>query len=901
MIRTSLKAAAISLLLASAALAASGDLLVPARTRAVPVESGMKPETPVFSPDGTLLAFAAGTQDNTRVFVLTVASDNTRAAFSAAGARIGTILFSPDGLHLAAVVTDEGGSFLAAGPADGTLTRIKGTEGLTGLRWAGTLAVCALKDGRAVWKPGDKEADPFEKLPAIPGGPYHPIAWSANGQWCAAAKMLPSPTTGLVRSAGLYVWKTPSSGNPVEVKEILSPDDWLIGVFKSYPGTTSWAPDSKSIRFVGTRLEPVAGYACRPLAVWEIRREGGKPRQLFEYGWWPKRFQMRPGGFGLIAWRYDMGSASFCTDLLSGETYRYESGAPGRGPFTFGPGCTTVALARWDDKKKEGSIVLSEYTVKKAPPPVKARPAGTSKPAPADPTRAEDPPKPAPPPPANFKAGAADITVTTDRSPHPRTRSSIVRVAMKDAKTDKERAIALWEFVHTHMYHYDNHGGSVWDVLCTYGCSLCGTMWRMTAWLANDPLVLGPGNAGGGGLQKWYDNAVERRDMCRGWLIDSYMIGSKTLETPVSLDSGGGTGGHTMGELFFGGRSHFMDPMAGFFVYTADGDHIASLDEIKGDQSLVGDPVRMSEPFMPCDSGKAIFFYRTRGGASGKGNPIPDGPPHAMNLRSGMRYVRYYGKTFSNAFHLPPNRRTRYVEEYWKDGPRHYCDRSKGPRHRGNGEIVFEPGTSPLWRQAPTKKVNLASDLEGGLHAEDGGKGFSFALEFETIYIFPSGRITGTAYGAGAISITPTGAKSPTVIWTGQVGGKSKLDVTLHDVLSPRRPRAFRLEAKMEPGARLEQFRTSGIFQYNYFVSPRLLEGKNRITVNWAKNSPMENRAVRILWSWNESNERKEHVHTAKKHGEHYSISVGDLSVPNGGISDPTFMEKLEIEVVPAD
>jgi hypothetical protein len=425
-------------------------------------------------------------------------------------------------------------------------------------------------------------------------------------------------------------------------------------------------------------------------------------------------------------------------------------------------------------------------------------------------------------------------------------------------------------------------------------------MWRTTAWLANDPLVLGPGRAGGGGLQKWYDDAVERRDMCKGWLIDSYMIGGKTLDTPVSRESRGGTGGHTMGELFFDGRSHFMDPMAAFFVYSADGDHIASLDEIKADPSLAGDPVRKSDPFMPCDEGKALFFYRCRGGASGRGKPIPDGPPHAMNLRAGMKYVRYYGKTFPNAFKLPAGRKKRYVEEYWKAGPRHYCDRGKGPRHRGNGEVVFEPAASPLWREALVGESNLADGLEGGLRAKDEAKGFSLSLDFETIYMFPSGRITGRAIGAGTITIRPSGARRVAQLWQGEEGGEAKLDIDLHDALGSC-PRAFRLEIRMEKGGRVEDLRASGIFQYNYFVSPRLLSGPNRITVGWADGSPMKGRAVRTAWTWNEKTGRREDIHITQKSGESYEISVGDVRVPGGGALDPTFMDSLEVEVVPAD
>ena len=113
-----------------------------------------------------------------------------------------------------------------------------------------------------------------------------------------------------------------------------------------------------------------------------------------------------------------------CTDLRSGVTYKYKSGAPGRGPFTFGPGCTTVAIARWDGKRKTGTIAFTDYTIESAPPPT---PKGNE---PKKPAAAPDPAPasefvPAPFPPATFTAGAADIMVTTDRSPHPRVRQAL--------------------------------------------------------------------------------------------------------------------------------------------------------------------------------------------------------------------------------------------------------------------------------------------------------------------------------------------------------------------------------------------------------------------------------------------------------------------------------------------
>jgi hypothetical protein len=494
---------------------------------------------------------------------------------------------------------------------------------------------------------------------------------------------------------------------------------------------------------------------------------------------------------------------------------------------------------------------------------------------------------------ALLRGEAHDARVTVAGSVDPTSRETIVKSFVREEMKPEGRAIALWQLIHTRMFHYANSGGDAWDMLCTYGCSLCGTMWNVTAWLANDPAALGPGNAGGGGLQKWFADAPEKHRTCKGWLVDSYLLGQRPLDAPPPTEGEGGMGGHTMGSFFFDGRSHFMDPMAGFYVYTADGDHIASLEEIASDPSLVTDPVKTSEPLMPCDGGAPHFFYRPRGGSGGKGKPIEAGPAHPINVKTGMQYVRYYGRTFPDAFKLPDQWQKSYDEAYWKDGPRHICDGGKGPRHFGNGEVVFEPAIGRNWTAALASSENVAGNLDGGIHAADPEKGFSFAVDFATPNIFPSGRVTGTAVGAGTVAVMPEGRNAKeTVVWTGKAGETAALDLDLGAQLRGPCPRSFRLVFKMEKGARLERLRASGVFQYNYFMAPCLRPGENRVQVAWAGDA----RAVRVTWRWKEKGgELKEDVHSAAKSGEEYTIRVGELE-PGRPATDPTFVESMIIE-----
>jgi hypothetical protein len=339
---------------ASAVLAGepAGKHLSVGESKVVWQSQGQTPATPVFTPDGKKIVFVVRGGEGARLLVIP-SDGGVEAAelFAVEGAGLGEPVLSPDGLSLALPVNHKDKlTLIAAGKLAAKSIEIPGTEGARDPRWApdSSAVICEVEDGQVVWKFGDEKAGTKQPLPAVPGGPYHPVAWSPDGEWCLAARFIAAPKTGIVRPAGLYVWKAPKPGDEkVEVKELLSPDKWLVGVYDSYAGTTFWSPDSKKVRFVGAKLEPEPGKPYRPLCVWELPREGGQePAKLYEYGWWPKRFWKPWGNYGLAAWRYDIDPGAWCTDCATGTTVRLapKSGLPGKEAFTFGPGCRVMAV-----------------------------------------------------------------------------------------------------------------------------------------------------------------------------------------------------------------------------------------------------------------------------------------------------------------------------------------------------------------------------------------------------------------------------------------------------------------------------------------------------------------------------------------------------------------------------
>jgi hypothetical protein len=329
---------------------------------------GQTPATPVFTPDGKKIVLVARGGGGAKLLSVPAEGGDAAELFAVEGGGLGEPELSPDGLSVAVPVTrKDKPTTVAAGKLAEKLREVPGTEGARDLRWLpdSSAVVCEVEGGQILWKVGDEKAGAKQTVPAVPGGPYHPVARSPDGEWCLAARFVASPKTAIVRPAGLYLWRAPKPGDEkVEVKELLSPEKWLVGVYDSYAGTTFWSPDSKKVRFVAARLEPEAGKPYRPLCVWEMSREGGaEPVKLYEYGWWPKRFWKPWGGYGLAAWRYDMDPGGWCTDYATGATVRLapKSGLPAKEAFTFGPGCRAMAITGKD------SLSVAALTVAEAP------------------------------------------------------------------------------------------------------------------------------------------------------------------------------------------------------------------------------------------------------------------------------------------------------------------------------------------------------------------------------------------------------------------------------------------------------------------------------------------------------------------------------------------------------
>jgi len=502
--------------------------------------------------------------------------------------------------------------------------------------------------------------------------------------------------------------------------------------------------------------------------------------------------------------------------------------------------------------------------------------------------------------PAAVAAQALDLRVTTDRSIDPSSFETICKSVCKPGMSEQERALAMWRMFNTNMFHWDRISRGHWDVLCTYGYSLCGTMWRTFSMLYL--YEFGDGSVRGGGFGGWTPDTEWGRLMMNGWLVDSYLMSRKGMTRddlygpydPKRAKPKPVKGGHTMGEVKFDGAFHFLDPHAGFYVYTADGKDIATSSQLCSDPSLVSDPVKLPPRFMPCDHKLPLFFYRAKGGSGGKGSgKKPDNQVFPTNLRAGLRYVRYYGKTFPHAY-VYSKGWERMPDWYRKGGPRHLCNNEESWRHYGNGEVVFEPGKNKLWREAVVKSENLVDDLKGSvLRGRDPKKPWSLTIEFQTPYIFVGENVTG-AY------VQKVEVKRGTVKvfskWAGE-RAVDNIDVKPKRITKPL-GRKLSYTITGGPGSQVFDLRLAPVFQYNYFMSPRLKPGENKVKVAWSPKSTMDGRALRITWTWKEKAGEKKDERIITKGGTVYDLKLGLVDIKPNAELNPTYIGALVVEVV---
>lgn len=495
---------------------------------------------------------------------------------------------------------------------------------------------------------------------------------------------------------------------------------------------------------------------------------------------------------------------------------------------------------------------------------------------------------------APVKAAVFNPKVVTDTSVDCTSRETIIRDIIKPDMTDEEKAVAVWRFVRSRIYHYDHVDRSALRQLNVYGYGLCGTQANLTEWILKG--LFGDQHTHASGPSGHAGTYAEKKRLGLGWLIACWEGGMKN-------DPGGGDYGHTMYEVFYDRRWHYLDPHAGFYVYTGDG-AIAGVDEIKSDPTLVSWPFKKSAPFMPCDHGDGLYFYKcTGGGGTAWGGPIWAGSTMDFDLRRGDTFTRLFDKIPGKYVEVgtsPSN----FPRPDLVEGPRHVCPDLKEAswRHWGNGVLEYVPDlTTDALTDGLVASSNVAFDpLKGpALRAADPAKPMSFTLRTTLPYALIDFSIDATVWSAAGAPVTVAlGPKAEKALWRATGGGEQALRLADVKIVGQY---TYDLTFTFSPGQAgervgLDSLRVKTVCQLNYFALPRLVPGKNRVTVTFDSKAGSKGR-LKVTWAWNEAAGEQSDSRLVEKSGEAYDLSVGTtLTEPP---ENPKYVKFIRMEVLP--
>ena len=268
---------------------------------------------------------------------------------------------------------------------------------------------------------------------------------------------------------------------------------------------------------------------------------------------------------------------------------------------------------------------------------------------------------------ARTVAGVADFKITTDRTIDTSSLESIVGqvIARSGAKTNDEKAIAIFDWLHGTIFHAacptEKRPQSVGPLksLNVYGWGLCGSEHTI--------------------LKALFETA--------GWPC-RYV--------------GWSDPGHSMIEVSYDGKWHYLDVFLKTYFWTKDRSHLASQDEIAADPSIVLDAVkdgRAARQHLACgdapeDLLRGIKNRKVIGDEKGWGNLTwrDEGYSTALAMPAGAT-LRLDWKNVPDAFAVTGKapQHSCGIKDFRNDavlGPllEHY-----GPRNWSNGQLIYAP------------------------------------------------------------------------------------------------------------------------------------------------------------------------------------------------------------------
>jgi hypothetical protein len=412
--------------------------------------------------------------------------------------------------------------------------------------------------------------------------------------------------------------------------------------------------------------------------------------------------------------------------------------------------------------------------------------------------------------PTPARAEAAGVKVTTDKTIDASSLESVVKqvITRSGAKTNDEKAIALYEYLHNTIFHWayptEKAPQSVGPlkVLNVYGWGLCGGQHTV--------------------LKALYETA--------GWEC-RYV----------------GWDGHTTIEVKYDDKWHYFDVFLKCYYWSKDKSHVVSQDEIAADPSLVLDAVkegRAARQNLCCGDTPedVVAGIKTR---------------KVVGDSKGWASVTWRDQNYSPLLKLPVGASVRLD---WKAEPDRFAITGKAPQHSCGtkdfrsdkvlGPIVEHYGTrnwsNGQFSYAPDFSQPLVlADIElKGAEAKEGklvAQGMGTAIfKLPLPYPYVTAKVDAAFVGGdGKVSISDDAGKTWKVATVGDVAVlvKQKYDVWY----------------KVEFPGTLAKFAVDAVVEHNRGALPYLLNGKNNVTVALEKGELPKGSVLVVTYSYQEA------------------------------------------------
>lgn len=489
--------------------------------------------------------------------------------------------------------------------------------------------------------------------------------------------------------------------------------------------------------------------------------------------------------------------------------------------------------------------------------------------------------------------------VTTDRTVDTSSLDTIVAGAVRPSMSDEEKATALWRWFCQTVYHYcwpymrpqkEENWQDPIKVINVHGYSLCGTQGRVLGRLFGR--VFGEENTRLIGLTEVEPGAWRLRES-PGAFVDTVLL--RDFDR-IKL------AGHSSIEVRYGGRWRLLDPEVRFLAYLRDNEGIAGAEDMIADPSLVTEPVRHTDGLMPCGDLSRVFYASTfTDWGVLRREAAPDDHSMELRLRRGETYTRHWDR--NGPFHWFGEMDRRWDSEYLSPGPRHVCDGDATWRHYGNGELVYRPRLADgSYRDGVTEEDNLREPTpEGLMGVAPGRRGrVTFAVRVPYLLVashlgFGMTRRTGSDQVAVWVRLPGSAWR---LVWREASCGRLRRRIDL----SPWTAGAYGYDVRFDVrGARraehaiVRDLTLQSEFVLNYLALPRLLPGRNQVTVTAADPAEFGEQKLEVTYAWSDREGEHEDRRNITASPETYEIEVAPVSTfpPE----NPKYMRFLRMEV----